>query len=92
MDDQAQSQSQMIGSSPEPAPRGQKRWIPLPLEHLPLPTYWPAGLALAITFIFWGLITSWVIWAVGLLLFAVSIGGWIQDIRHERKHPTSSTH
>jgi len=72
--------------SPDPAnPRG---WTALPLEHLPAPTFWPAGLALAITFIFWGLISSWVVFAVGLFLFALSLAGWIADIRHERKqHP-----
>lgn len=62
-----------------------QQWTPLPLEHLPAPTFWPAGLALAITFIFWGLISSWVVFAVGLFLFALSLAGWIADIRHERK-------
>ena len=62
-----------------PTPPG---WTPLPLEHLPAPTFWPAGLALAITFIFWGLISSWVVFAVGLLLFTSSLAGWIADIRH----------
>lgn len=58
----------------------------MPLEHLPLPTYWPAGLGLAITFIFWGLISSWVILTIGIVLFAISLAGWIEDIRNERKH------
>jgi hypothetical protein len=61
-------------------------WTKLPVEHLPQATFWPAGLALAITFIFWGLISSWVVLGVGIGLFAVSLGGWIADIRHERKH------
>ena len=70
-------------NAPEtPPPPG---WTPLPLEHLPAPTFWPAGLALAITFVFWGLISSWVVFAVGLLLFTLSLAGWIADIRHERK-------
>jgi hypothetical protein len=85
MNDQPQSQSQ-APASPEQMPHGHKGWTPLPLEHLPLPTYWPAGVALAITFIFWGLITSVVILAVGIVLFAVSLTGWIQDIRHGRKN------
>lgn len=61
-------------------------WTRLPLDHLPTPTFWPAGLALGITFLFWSLITSWVVFVVGLALFAVSLGGWIRDINHEREH------
>lgn len=69
-----------------PVPRG---WTPLPLEHLPPATFWPAGHALGITFVFWGLISSWVVFAVGLLLFSLSLAGWIADLRHERRshHP-----
>lgn len=71
-------------NSPEPeVPRG---WTKLPVEHLPAATFWPAGLALAITFIFWGLISSWVVLGVGIALFVGSLGGWISDLRHERKH------
>lgn len=61
-------------------------WTHLPLEHLPNPTFWPAGFALGITFVFWGLITSWVVLVVGLILFIGSLAGWIYDIRHEWKH------
>jgi hypothetical protein len=60
-------------------------WTRLHEEHLPPPTFWPAGAALAITFIFWGLISSWVIVAAGIGLFAVSIAGWIHAILHEGK-------
>lgn len=61
-------------------------WNKLPLEHLPQATFWPAGLALAVTFIFWGFVSSWVVFAVGAGLFAASFAGWIVDLRHERKH------
>lgn len=59
-------------------------WEPLPQEHLPQATYFPAGLSMATTFIFWGLVSSWVIVVVGLGLFAASLAGWINEIRHER--------
>ncbi len=74
--------------SPDPAPHSvvPPGWTTLPAEHLPRATFWPAGLALAITFIFWGLISSWVGLGVGLGLFAVSLSGWIADLRHEQKH------
>lgn len=62
-------------------------WEPLPYEHLPRPNYFPAGLAMGVTFLFWGLITSWVIVTVGIILFAASLAGWITEmIKHERKH------
>jgi hypothetical protein len=67
--------------SPIPHPE----WEPLPAEHLPRPTYFPAGLGMGIAFLFWGLITSWVIIVVGLALFAASLAGWITEIRYERK-------
>ena len=47
-------------------------WQPLPHEHLPRPTYFPAGLAMGTTFLFWGLITSWVIFLVGLVSEQIS--------------------
>ena len=60
-------------------------WEPLPHEHLPRPTYFPAGLAMGTTFLFWGLITSWVIFLVGLGLFAAALAGWLTEIRYERR-------
>lgn len=52
-------------------------------EVIPRPTAWPPALALAVTLLAWGLITSPVVLAIGVMLFAVSLGGWIQEIRHE---------
>jgi hypothetical protein len=69
----------------EQSPVARPEWEPLPEEHLPRPTYFPAGLALGIAFLFWGLITSWVVLAVGLSLFIASLAGWISEIRYERK-------
>lgn len=64
-------------------------WMPLPAGHLPEPTFWPAALGLGITFVFWGLISSWVVFAVGLIAFAGALAGWIVEIRHERNSPHS---
>jgi hypothetical protein len=66
-------------------PKTHADWEPLPRERLPRPTYFPAGLAMGTTFIFWGLITSWVIFLTGIGLFSASLAGWITEIRHERK-------
>jgi hypothetical protein len=62
-------------------------WEPLPHERLPRPNYFPAGLAMGTTFIFWGLITSLVIFFVGIGLFTAALAGWLSEIRHERKTP-----
>jgi hypothetical protein len=71
---------------PDEPPVARPNWEPLPPERLPQPTYFPAGLAMGIAFLFWGLITSWVILVVGLALFTASLAGWITEIRNERKH------
>jgi hypothetical protein len=61
-------------------------WEPLPHERLPRPNFFPAGVAMGTTFIFWGLITSWVILVVGIGLFAASLAGWIYEMLRERGH------
>ena len=53
-------------------------------EHVPRPTSWPAGFALGITLVAWGLIASPILLSVGVLVFVVSLVGWIGEIRHER--------
>jgi hypothetical protein len=65
-------------------PIAHENWEPLPPERLPRPTYFPAGLAMGTTFAFWGLITSWVIFLVGVGLFAAAMAGWITELLHER--------
>ncbi len=56
---------------------------PLPAK-LPEPTAWPCALALAVTLVLWGLVSSLIISAIGLALFVAAIAGWIADIRYER--------
>ncbi len=53
-------------------------------EVIPPPTISPAALGLGSTLLVWGIISSWVISAVGLVVFALALIGWIRDIRHER--------
>jgi len=57
-------------------------WHPPDHSELPQPTYWPAVLALGITFLAWGLVTSLVISGVGLILLALALAGWIGELRH----------
>lgn len=62
-------------------------WTVFPKETPPKPGVWPAMLALGITFLVWGLVTSLIISGIGALLFTLALTGWVRDIRHERsKH------
>lgn len=54
-------------------------------ETLPKPTYWPFFLAMGLNFIFWGILTTWIIGLAGLLIFAVALTCWINLLRHDRK-------
>jgi hypothetical protein len=55
---------------------------PTPVK-LPELTFWPFILAWGVLFFFWGLITSLIITAVGILIIIISISGWVQDLNHE---------
>ena len=52
---------------------------------IPAPTPWPPALALGIALFGWGLIASPVVLVIGLVTFAVALGGWIGDMRHEQR-------
>ena len=54
-------------------------------EKLPGLTAWPCALALAVTLLLWGLVSSLIITGIGVALFIASLAGWIADIRHERE-------
>jgi hypothetical protein len=58
-------------------------WTLVPPEKMPEPSFWPAGLALGTVLLLWGLVTSFVVAVVGLLLLVFSIAGWLQEMRHE---------
>jgi hypothetical protein len=67
-----------------PPPELPPRWNVARPEKLPEPCIWPATLALGITLLLWGLVTSLIITGVGGILFAFALAGWIRDMRHER--------
>lgn len=67
---------------PAAEPELRPGWQRVEHEGLPEPTYWPAVLAFGITLIFWGILTSWIISGVGLIVFAVALTGWIGDLLH----------
>ena len=47
------------------------------------PTYWPAVTALAIVVLLFGFLTSWVISAVGLIMFIFSMSHWIGELNRD---------
>ena len=71
---------------PAPAPDRRPGWSQPQPEKLPEPTAWPVALALAVTLILWGFVSSLIITGIGFALFVAALAGWIGDIRHERKH------
>jgi hypothetical protein len=78
--------SQSSVPSPEPFPpqhaTGRPDWERLPPAHLPRPTYWPVVLAFAIVLLAWGVVTTLAITVIGLVIFALGLGGWIGELRH----------
>jgi hypothetical protein len=58
--------------------------VPRPAT-IPRPTAWPAGLALGVTILAWGLVTSLIMVSVGLAVVVVCLAGWIGEMRHERR-------
>jgi hypothetical protein len=61
----------------------ENSWEKAKPEILPKPTYWPFFLAMGLAFIFWGLLTTWVILVTGAIIFVISLIGWINILRHE---------
>ena len=51
--------------------------------HLPEPSIWPVVLALGITLLLFGVVSSYVFSAAGVLLIAGALAGWIGELRHE---------
>lgn len=70
-------------TSTPPAAGSRADWsIPKP-ELIPRPTYFPAAMAFGLTFLLWGLVSSPVVLGVGFVVVAVSLVGWIGEMRHE---------
>jgi hypothetical protein len=53
-------------------------------EIIPDSTYWPLSLAFGITFLFLGFLTSLMLSGVGLVIMAISLSGWIQELNNEK--------
>lgn len=64
-------------------PSATTGWTTPQPEKVPKPTYMPATLALGVTVLFWGLVTTYLLSLVGLALIITAMFFWIGDIRHE---------
>ena len=51
--------------------------------HIPKPSIWPAVCGIGIALVGFGVVTSLLFSAVGLLVIAWSLGGWIGELRHD---------
>jgi hypothetical protein len=65
--------------------QARENWQKARPEELPKPTYWPFFLAMGLNFIFWGMLTTWIIGLAGLLIFVIALSCWINLLRHDRK-------
>jgi hypothetical protein len=54
-----------------------------PEIHLPAPTVWPFVVGAGVALVGFGVLTGLLFAAVGLVLFAWGLVGWIGDLRHE---------
>jgi len=67
-------------------PLPQEEWSAPQPEKIPRPTYWPAVFALGCVFIFFGIVTRYVMSVLGFLLFIIALIGWIGELRHEQRN------
>ena len=59
------------------------QWEEARPARLPEPTYWPFFLSMGLVFIFWGLLTTWMILSAGILIFIIALTRWINILIHE---------
>jgi hypothetical protein len=50
--------------------------------HLPSPSVWPVVVGAGVSVAAFGVVTSFAFCALGVILFAWGLSGWIGDLRH----------
>lgn len=58
-------------------------WTEPRTPGVPAPTVWPAIVAVSVVTFSFGLLTSWVISAVGLASFAFSVSHWMEELNRD---------
>ncbi len=51
-------------------------------DEMPRPSFWPIFTAFGVLLLFWGLITSILIFAMGFVVVGFSVAGWISDLNN----------
>ncbi|HTD45678.1 MAG TPA: hypothetical protein VK881_00250 [bacterium] len=74
----------MPGETGRPAAPSRAGWSPAKPEKLPRRTLWPAVAALGIVLVMWGVVTAYLIAAVGVVLLGMAALGWTGELLHER--------
>ncbi|MGE5423991.1 MAG: hypothetical protein ACM3N9_01435 [Syntrophothermus sp.] len=52
-------------------------------QKMPENTYWPFVAGFGMFFLLWGILTSWSVSVIGLLLMIIAFTGWIADVDHD---------
>jgi len=68
-----------------PGTQDTRQWVEALPEKVPEATFAPAFLALGITFLLFGIVSSYVFSAAGLVLMVWSIGKWIGELLRSDK-------
>jgi hypothetical protein len=67
------------------APQAPDEGVPPPGEavHLPGPSYLPAATALGITLALVGVVITWAVTAIGVIITVVAVVRWIRETRED---------
>jgi hypothetical protein len=67
------------------APRSEDGQLPAPSEavHLPGPSYLPVLTAFGITLALVGLVITWIVCGIGVLIATVAVTRWIRETRQD---------
>jgi hypothetical protein len=61
----------------------REAWPKAKPQRLPRPSYFPFFFALSLLFLFWGMVSLWVMAVTGFVGLCVSLAGWIGDLLAE---------
>jgi len=66
---------------PDELDRTREGWNAPRPGTVPRRTLWPAAAALGMVLTLWGVVTVYLVAAVGIALLSVSVLGWIEELR-----------
>lgn len=72
------------GNIPLAEQKNRDGWHTPKPEVIPSPTYWPVVLAFGVTLMGFGVLTSYLISLVGLVLFVLAMSKWIGELCREQ--------